>query len=128
VLLVPTALMFLWSSVLGRTALYRELFGQGGLVAEDGTVDTEASLFGLLEGLPGGPVVIGLALLLIVSMLCSMLGGVVAAALLVVDGRALRAADRRDHHRAAVQHRDDRDGSGTGQGAAQGAPCDPAPP
>lgn len=120
VLLVPTALTFVWFSVLGGTALYRELFGQGGLVADDGTVDTEASLFGLLEGLPGGPIVIGLALLLIVTffvtsadsgslvvamlssggdpeparwlrILWSSLGGVVAAALLVVGGGGLGA-------------------------------------
>lgn len=120
VLLVPTALTFVWFSVLGGTAIYRELYGQGGLVAEDGTVGTEASLFGLLDGLPGGSVVIGLALLLIVTffvtsadsgslvvgmlssggdpdparwlrVLWSVLGGVVAAALLVVGGGGLSA-------------------------------------
>ena len=67
VLLVPTALTFVWFSVLGGTAIYRELFGGGGLVADDGTVGTEAALFGLLDGLPGGPLLIGLALLLIVT-------------------------------------------------------------
>ena len=34
VLLVPTALTFLWFSVLGGTALFRELSGDGGLVVE----------------------------------------------------------------------------------------------
>src|SRR5690606_15928495 len=48
VLLVPTAVTMLWFTVFGGTALYRELFGEGGLVGTDAdgnpTVDTEASL------------------------------------------------------------------------------------
>lgn len=67
VLLVPTLITFLWFSVLGGSALYRELFGGGGLVGEDGSVGTESSLFTLLDGLPGGSVVIGLVILLIVT-------------------------------------------------------------
>lgn len=67
VLLVPTLITFLWFSVLGGSALYRELFGGGGLVGEDGSVGTESSLFTLLDGLPGGSVVMGLAILLIVT-------------------------------------------------------------
>jgi choline/glycine/proline betaine transport protein len=53
VLLVPTVLTFLWFSVLGGNALYRELVGEGGLVV-DGTVNVESALFALLDGLPGG--------------------------------------------------------------------------
>src|SRR5690606_7084089 len=45
---------FLWFSVLGGSALYQEVYGEGGLIAADGTVDVEAALFGLLGGLPGG--------------------------------------------------------------------------
>ena len=67
VLLVPTLVTFLWFSVLGGTALHRELFGSAGLVADDGSVDTEQALFSLLDGLPGGGIVIGLAILLIVT-------------------------------------------------------------
>lgn len=67
VLLVPTLITFLWFSVLGGSALYRELFGGGGLVGEDGSVGTESSLFTLLDGLPGGSVVMGLVILLIVT-------------------------------------------------------------
>ena len=67
VLLVPTLLSFLWFSVLGGTALYREIFGGGGLVGPDGSVGTEASLFGMLDALPGGGVVIGLVIVLIVT-------------------------------------------------------------
>ncbi|GAB2611666.1 BCCT family transporter [Pseudactinotalea suaedae] len=69
VLLVPTAFSFLWFTVLGGTALYRELFGEGGLITEgeDGlVVDETLSLFQMLEGLPGGTVLAGLALLLVV--------------------------------------------------------------
>ncbi len=67
VLLVPTLVTFLWFSVLGGNALYRELFGSGGLVGEDGKVGTESSLFTMLDGLPGGGLVIGLSILLIVT-------------------------------------------------------------
>lgn len=70
VLLVPTAVTTLWFTVFGGTALYRELFGEGGLVGTDetgaATVDTEASLFGMLDGLPGGALLSVGALILIV--------------------------------------------------------------
>jgi choline/glycine/proline betaine transport protein len=56
VLAVPTLVTFLWFSVLGGTALYRELFGSGGLIAEDGSVVPENALFDLLAGLPAGTV------------------------------------------------------------------------
>lgn len=65
VILVPTVMTFLWFSVLGGTALYRELFGQGGLVGEDGSIDYNGSLFLMLEGLPGGSIVVFGAILLI---------------------------------------------------------------
>jgi choline/glycine/proline betaine transport protein len=41
VMLVPTVLTFLWFSVLGGNAIYRELYGQGGLIAADGSVDAD---------------------------------------------------------------------------------------
>ncbi|WP_116044546.1 BCCT family transporter [Amycolatopsis palatopharyngis] len=66
VLLVPTTITFIWFTVFGGTALYRELFGGGGLVGADGSVDTNGSLFGLLDGLPGGSVVVIGAIILIV--------------------------------------------------------------
>lgn len=70
VLLVPTAVTMLWFTVFGGTALYRELFGEGGLVGTDetgaATVDTEASLFGMLDGLPAGTLLSVGALILIV--------------------------------------------------------------
>lgn len=66
VLLVPTLMTFLWFSVLGGSAIYRQLFGGGGLVGADGTVSTDTALFQLLETLPGAPVLIGLFILLLV--------------------------------------------------------------
>ena len=66
VLLVPTAVTFLWLTVFGGSALYREVFGAGGGVAADGSVDTEGSLFGLLGELPGGTALVAGAVILIV--------------------------------------------------------------
>ncbi|MBF4599952.1 BCCT family transporter [Frigoribacterium sp. VKM Ac-1396] len=65
VLVVPTLLTFLWFSVMGGAALYREVFGTGGLVAADGSVDTEGALFEMLQGLPGGSIAVFGAILLI---------------------------------------------------------------
>ncbi len=36
VLLVPTLVTFVWFSVMGGSAIYREMFGAGGLIGEDG--------------------------------------------------------------------------------------------
>lgn len=65
VLLVPTTVGFLWFSVLGGAAIHRELFGAGGLISDDGSVDTEGALFNLLGSLPGGAVLTVGAILLI---------------------------------------------------------------
>lgn len=65
VLLVPTALTFLWFSVLGGAAIYRETSGEGGLVGDDGSVDVEGSLFTLLGDLPAGSVLTFGAIILI---------------------------------------------------------------
>ncbi len=65
VLLVPTLITFLWFSVLGGSALYRELFGDGGMVPADGTVVPENALFDLLGDLPWGSVLSVLAIVLV---------------------------------------------------------------
>ena len=52
VLLVPTAVSFLWFGVMGGSALWRELHGDGGLVTEDGGVSTDFALFQLLSDFP----------------------------------------------------------------------------
>ncbi|HEX6249313.1 MAG TPA: BCCT family transporter [Nocardioidaceae bacterium] len=66
VLLVPSLLTFLWFAIMGGTALHRELFGQGGLVGEDGAVNTDTALFEMLDVLPGGALLSALAIFLIV--------------------------------------------------------------
>ncbi|WP_234383462.1 BCCT family transporter [Streptomyces dysideae] len=66
VLLVPTLLTFVWFAIFGGSAIHRETVGDGGLVGEDGTVGTDSALFQLLDTLPGGAFVAGMALLLIV--------------------------------------------------------------
>ncbi|MFN2318873.1 MAG: BCCT family transporter [Dermatophilaceae bacterium] len=66
VLLVPTLVTFLWFSILGGSALYQEMFGQGGLIGTDGSVSTNEALFQLLDGLPLGGLLSVVAILLIV--------------------------------------------------------------
>ena len=65
VLLVPSLVTFLWFAVMGGSAIYREMFGQGGLVGEGG-VDTNTALFQLLDGLPLSSITSMVAILLIV--------------------------------------------------------------
>ncbi|WP_104166057.1 BCCT family transporter [Arthrobacter sp. SX1312] len=87
VLLVPTTLGFLWFSVLGGSAIYREIFGQGGLIAEDGSVDTENALFGLLGGLPGGPaLLIGAILLIAIFFITSADSGALVMSMISTGG------------------------------------------
>ena len=66
VLLVPTLVTFLWFSVLGGSALYQEIFGGGGMIAEDGTVSTDTALFQLFDTLPGSAILSVLGIILIV--------------------------------------------------------------
>ncbi|MDO5627015.1 MAG: BCCT family transporter [Mobilicoccus sp.] len=66
VLLAPTLLTFIWFTILGGSAVYEQLFGAGDLIAADGSVDTEASLFQLLSTMPGYGILAGLFLLVIV--------------------------------------------------------------
>lgn len=65
VLLVPTLVTMLWFSVLGGTAIYQQLF-EGGNLLTDGAPDTNTALFDMLDGLPGGPLLSGIAVLLVV--------------------------------------------------------------
>jgi choline/glycine/proline betaine transport protein len=51
VLIVPTIVTFLWFAIFGGSGIYREIFGEGGLIGEDG-VDTTSALFQLLDGFP----------------------------------------------------------------------------
>lgn len=87
VLLVPSIVGFLWFSVLGGTAIHRELFGDGGLVGADGTVDTEGSLFGMLGGLPGGAALtIGAIVLIAIFFITSADSGALVTGMLSTGG------------------------------------------
>ncbi|WP_462417626.1 BCCT family transporter [Kytococcus sp. Marseille-QA3725] len=66
VLLVPALLSFFWFSVMGGTALFREIMGGGGLIDAEGAVDTNTALFQMLEALPGGTFMAGIALLMVI--------------------------------------------------------------
>lgn len=87
VLLVPTIVCFLWFSVLGGSALHRELFGQGGLVGEGGEVVPENALFDLLGGLPGGTVLsIGAIILITLFFITSADSGALVVSMLAAGG------------------------------------------
>ncbi|MCL3862589.1 BCCT family transporter [Actinotalea sp. K2] len=87
VLLVPTLITFLWFSVLGGSAIYRELFGDGGLIGEDGGVVPENALFDLLGGLPWGAVLSVLTIVLIaLFFITSSDSGSLVVAMLATGG------------------------------------------
>lgn len=65
VLLVPTLVSLTWFSVLGGSAIYREMFGDGGLVGEDGSVSAPDVLFNLVGDLPGGTLLAGVTIVLV---------------------------------------------------------------
>lgn len=66
VLLVPTLVTFVWFSIMGGSALYREMFGTGGLIDGEGGVSTNEALFQLLEGFPMSTLLSVVAIFLIV--------------------------------------------------------------
>ncbi|HSE09126.1 MAG TPA: BCCT family transporter [Nocardioidaceae bacterium] len=66
VLGVPTLVTFLWFAIIGGSGLHREIFGNGGLIGEDGSVPLDTALFAMLDGLPAGGVLSGLAIFLII--------------------------------------------------------------
>ncbi|MGP4031269.1 BCCT family transporter [Pseudarthrobacter sp. 1C304] len=87
VLLVPSTVGFLWFAVMGGTAIHRELFGGGGLVGPDGTVDTEGALFGMLGGLPGGTILtIGAVLLIAIFFITSADSGALVMSMISTGG------------------------------------------
>lgn len=66
VLLVPTAVGFIWFAVMGGAGLFRQLFGAGDLVDDGDTgIDAPATLFRVLEGLPIGQVLSVFAIIII---------------------------------------------------------------
>lgn len=66
VLLVPTVVGMLWFSVFGGAGIHREIFGDGGIIAEDGTVSTDLALFQLLDGLPASTLLSFVAMFLVI--------------------------------------------------------------
>ncbi len=65
VLLVPTLVTFLWFSILGGTAIFRQLEGPGGLLESDGSIVPENVLFDVLQGLPLGSLLSVIAIILV---------------------------------------------------------------
>ncbi|AND15314.1 BCCT family transporter [Rathayibacter tritici] len=89
VLLVPTIMTFLWFSVLGGTAIYRELYGTGGLVGADGAVDTNTALFSMLQQLPAGSVLtVGAIILIGIFFVTSADSGALVMAMIATGGQA----------------------------------------
>ncbi|WP_232820307.1 BCCT family transporter [Brachybacterium sp. YJGR34] len=65
VLLVPTALTFLWFTIMGGTALYESVIKGVDFTGEDGTIDANTALFDTFSHLPGGALMSGIAVLLV---------------------------------------------------------------
>ncbi|HEX2174988.1 MAG TPA: BCCT family transporter [Nocardioidaceae bacterium] len=65
VLLVPTLMTFVWFAVLGGGAILREMSSPGSLVDPQEGVVSENVLFDFLSGLPLGPVLSVIAILLV---------------------------------------------------------------
>lgn len=87
VLLVPTLVTFLWFSVMGGTALYREIFGGGGLIGPDGEVVPQNALFDLLAAIPGGTALtVGAIILIALFFITSADSGALVVAMLSAGG------------------------------------------
>ncbi|WP_307837167.1 BCCT family transporter [Aeromicrobium sp. YIM 150415] len=65
VMLVPVLVTMAWFTVMGGTAIYKEAT-EGGLTNADGTVTAENSLFDMLNSLPLGTLLSGVAIIMIV--------------------------------------------------------------
>jgi choline/glycine/proline betaine transport protein len=68
VLMVPALVSFMWFAIFGGTAIYRELFGAGGLVPVGGVIP-EFALFDLLDALPWSQLVSIVTIVLIATFL-----------------------------------------------------------
>ena len=65
VLLVPTMLTMFWFTVMGGTAIYQMLIQGRDLRQADGSIDANTALFDVFSHLPGGPILSGIAILLL---------------------------------------------------------------
>lgn len=91
VLLVPTAVTMLWFTALGGGALYRQLFQDGNFIGTDGagnnTVNSEAALFGFLDGLPAGTIMsVGAVILIVLFFVTSSDSGSLVVTMLASGG------------------------------------------
>ena len=65
VLLVPTALTFLWFTIMGGTALYEAVFKGIDFTGGTGAIDPNTALFDTFANLPGGALLSGIAVVLV---------------------------------------------------------------
>jgi choline/glycine/proline betaine transport protein len=92
VLIVPTLLTLLWFSVLGGSSLYRQLYGDGGLVDREADdpferVVPENALFELLEDFPlGGVLVVVVVILVMIFFVTSSDSGSLVVDMLASGG------------------------------------------
>lgn len=66
VLAVPTLVTFLWFAIMGGNGLYQEMFGEGGLIGEDGLVNVNTVLFQSFEALPLTTILSGSAMIVVI--------------------------------------------------------------
>lgn len=87
VLLAPSLISFFWFTVMGGSALYRQLFQGGGLLEADGSADAENILFRMLENLPAsGALIVGAVLLIIVFFVTSADSGALVLGMISTHG------------------------------------------
>ena len=65
VLLVPTALTFLWFTIMGGTALYQAVMDGVDFTAGTGSIDPDTALFETFANLPAGALLSGVAVVLV---------------------------------------------------------------
>lgn len=65
VLLVPTALTFLWFTIMGGTALYESVFKGIDFTGGTGAIDPNTALFDTFSNLPAGALLSGIAIVLV---------------------------------------------------------------
>ncbi|MBM7051116.1 MULTISPECIES: BCCT family transporter [unclassified Rothia (in: high G+C Gram-positive bacteria)] len=87
VLLAPSLISFFWFTVMGGSALYRQLFQGGGLLEEDGSAVAENILFRMLEGMPASSaLIIGAVLLIIIFFVTSADSGALVLGMISTHG------------------------------------------
>lgn len=87
VLLVPTLLTVVWFAVVGGTAVISEVRQPGSMLTADGSVDLQGALFQLFELLPGTPVlVIGALVLIAVFFVTSADSGALVMGMIATGG------------------------------------------